>query len=145
LLLVWGLIVLLILLLFFMPKRLSLKENIIMFPIIGYFAWTTHIFVGIMLNFVDFGPTPNVEFTDWALVTFIPALIGILFLNFKTDRYMIYVLTWTFSSFLIELLLDVVGYMKHSEWKIWYSLPVYFISFYSLHWFFKKVIRSSKR
>ncbi|MCM3576383.1 MULTISPECIES: hypothetical protein [Mesobacillus] len=141
-LLVWVLIALLIIFTIFMPKRLTVKENIIMFPIIGYFAWTAHTVFGMMLDFVDFGPTKKVELTDWALVTFIPPLLGILFLNFKTSKYMIYVVIWTISSFLIELLLDIFGYMKHSEWIIWYSIPTYLLAYFSLHWFFQRVIRS---
>lgn len=139
---VWGIIVVLILLITILPKRLSLKEVIIMFPIIGYFAWTAHIVVGIMLDFVDFGPTKNVEFTDWALVTFIPSLMGILFLNFKTNRLIFYIVFWTVVSFLIELFLDVIGYMKHTEWNILYSVPTYLLAYFLLHRFYESIIKN---
>ncbi|MGV2941516.1 hypothetical protein AB5I83_18080 [Mesobacillus sp. LC4] len=139
---VWGMIVVLILLITILPRRLSLKEVIILFPIIGYFAWTAHIVVGIMLDFVDFGPTKKVEFTDWALVTFIPSLMGILFLNFKMNRLIFYIVVWTVISFSIELFLDVIGYMKHTEWSILYSIPTYLLAFYLLHRFYESVIKT---
>lgn len=44
---VWALIILLLVTMIFMPKRLTLKENIIIIPTVGYFAWISHIIIGI--------------------------------------------------------------------------------------------------
>ncbi|MGF3104782.1 hypothetical protein [Rossellomorea sp. DUT-2] len=141
--LVWGLILLLVVALFIMPKRLTVRENLIMFPFVGYFAAVAHVLVGLMLDYVDFGPTKSVEFSDFALVAFAPSLIALLFLNFmKQEKHLLYVIIWTIFSFLIELLLSINGYMKHLEWKIWYSIPVYLLAFFLLQWFFQRIVRN---
>jgi len=143
---VWGIIMIFALVILIMPRRLTFKENIIIFPIVGYFAWISHIIVGVMLDFLDFGPTKKVEFTDWALVSLLPSILAILFLNFKVDnKYLLYVFIWTILSFLIELALSLIGYMKHSGWSIWYSIPVYFLAYVMLHLFFNKVVQRPNR
>jgi hypothetical protein len=48
-------------------------------------------------------------------------------------------------SFLMELLLEKIGYMKHHQMKIWYSIPVYIVAYFALHWFFNMVIKSQNR
>ncbi|MGM0840018.1 MAG: hypothetical protein ACQEWE_04775 [Bacillota bacterium] len=141
--LVWGIILLLVVALFIMPKRLTVRENLIMFPFVGYFAAVAHVLVGLILDYVDFGPTKSVEISDFALVAFAPSLIALLFLNFmKQEKHLLYVIIWTIFSFLIELLLSINGYMKHLEWKIWYSIPVYLLAFFLLQWFFQRIVRN---
>ncbi|PFA63126.1 hypothetical protein CN378_19045 [Bacillus sp. AFS015802] len=143
--LVWALIVILFIVLFFVPKKLSLKENLIMFPFIGYFAAVSHVVVGLMLDYVDFGYYKKVEVTDLFLVMLTPSLIGLLFLNLvKNGKFLRYVIIWTILSFLIESAFSLNGYMKHLEWKLWYSIPVYFMAFFTLHWFFYRVVRKSR-
>ncbi len=125
-----------------MPKTLTIRENIIIVPTVGYFAWISHILIGIKLDFLDFGPTKQVEYTDWALVSLVPSLLAVLYLNFEREnKYLLYIIIWTALSFLLEFILSKVGYMKHDEWKIWYSIPVYFAAYFVLHWFFKKVVK----
>jgi hypothetical protein len=146
LIVVWGLILLLVIALMIVPKRLTVRENLIMFPFVGYFAAVAHVLVGIMLDYVDFGPTKSVEISDFALVAFAPSFIALLYLNMlKPDKPVFYVLIWTLFSFFIELLLSFTGYMKHLEWKIWYSLPVYLVAFLTLHWFFQHVVRNGSK
>jgi hypothetical protein len=125
-----------------MPKRLTIRENILIFTIVGYFAWVAHILFGIKLDLLDFGPTKKVEYTDFALVSLLPSLLSVLYLNYKKeDKYLLYVFLWTVLSFLIEFLFSTAGYMKHTEWKMWYSIPVYFVAYSMLHWFNKHVLR----
>ncbi|MGG1631201.1 hypothetical protein [Rossellomorea sp. NRS-1567] len=144
--LVWGLILLLVVALSMMPKRLTVRENLIMFPFVGYFAAVAHVLVGLLLDYVDIGPTKSVEFSDFALVAFAPSFIALLFLNFmKQDKHLLYVIIWTIFSFLIEVLFSLNGYMKHLEWKIWYSIPVYLVAFFLLHWFFQHVVRNGSQ
>ncbi|WRP07633.1 hypothetical protein U9J35_05545 [Rossellomorea aquimaris] len=144
--LVWGLILFLVVALMFMPKRLTVRENLIMFPFVGYFAAVAHVLVGLLLDYVDFGPTKSVEFSDFALVAFAPSFIALLFLNFmKQDKHVLYVIIWTIFSFLIEVLFSLNGYMKHLEWKIWYSIPVYLVAFFLLNWFFQHVVRKGSQ
>ncbi|MGM0852871.1 MAG: hypothetical protein ACQEWI_09730 [Bacillota bacterium] len=144
--LVWGLILFLVVALMIMPKRLTVRENFIMFPLVGYFAAGAHILVGIMLDFVDVGPTKSVEFSDFVLVAFAPSFIALLFLNFmKPEKPVFYVLVWTIFSFFLEILLSFNDYMKYFEWKIWYSIPVYVVAFFLLHWFFQHVVRNGSQ
>ncbi|MCE4048197.1 CBO0543 family protein [Bacillus sp. Au-Bac7] len=138
----WSTVGLLVIMLFFMPKQLTWRENVIVVPIVSYCAWLAHFFIAVKLDYVDFGPSKEVEFTDFALVSLVPPLLTVLYLNFqKNNHYLLYVIIWTAISFLIEYLLHKAGFMKHFEWKLWHSIPVYFISYLGLYWFYRKVIK----
>ncbi|WP_066248496.1 hypothetical protein [Neobacillus drentensis] len=140
---VWGMIGLLLLATLLMPKRLTWREDIITFLIVGYVAWVSHILIGVIFDWIDFGPTKNVEYTDWALVSLVPSLLAVVYLNFKKEKWsLLYIIIWTVLSFLIEFLLAKIGYMKHHQWKIWYSVPVHFAAYCALNWFFYRVIKS---
>jgi lysylphosphatidylglycerol synthetase-like protein (DUF2156 family) len=141
---VWGLIGLILIVVSFMPKRLTVRDDILVFSIVGYLAWVSHILVGVKWDLLDFGPTKKIEYTDFALVSFVPPLLAILFLNFKKENQsVLYAIIWTVLSIALEFILAMVGYMKHTEWKIWYSIPVYFIAYFGLQMFYKKVIKSN--
>ncbi|MEH6955574.1 hypothetical protein [Neobacillus drentensis] len=101
--------------------------------------------IGVKLDWLDFGPTKKVEYTDWVLVSLVPSLLAVLYLNFKKEKQsLLYSMIWTAISFLMEFLLAKIGYMKHHQWKIWYSIPVYFAAYIALDWFFNKVIKNRK-
>lgn len=140
----WIILAVLIIVLFFMPKRLTLKENILVFASIGYIAWNSHMIIGVMLDLLDFGRSKEVEFIDWLFVTLSPPLIAVLYLNFKkTDRYLLYAIGWTILSFFFEWSLVLSGYMKNVGWKTWYAIPVYLAIYLFLPWFLNTVIRGS--
>lgn len=140
-----GMIGLLLLATLLMPKRLTWREDIITFLIVGYCAWVSHILIGVKLDWLDFGPTKKVEYTDWVLVSLVPSLLAVLYLNFKKEKlHLLYIMIGTALSFLMEFLLAKIGYMKHHQWKIWYSIPVYFAAYIALDWFFNKVIKNRK-
>jgi hypothetical protein len=127
----------------FIPKQVSLRESIVIFPTVGYFAWIAHTLVGLMADLLDFGPTKDIEFADWALITFVPSLMAILYLNLmKTDKALLYALVWTIVSLLIELLLVQVGFMKYKGWNIEYSALFYVIAYLLLlPWYYKATVK----
>ncbi len=59
------------------------KVNIIIIPTVGYFAWISHIIVGLIIDLYDMGPSKKIGMADWALITFVPSFIAVVFLNFK--------------------------------------------------------------
>jgi hypothetical protein len=142
----WVSLAALMLAMLFMPKRLTLRENILVFASVGYLAWSSHLVMGVMINLYDFGRTEKVEFLDWLLITLAPSLITVLYLNLKkTDRYLLYAGTWTIVSFFFEWGLVQAGYMKNAGWKTWYSIPVYLMAYLLLPWFLNAVIRKSNQ
>jgi hypothetical protein len=125
----------LVLVVFFMPKRLTVKENILIFATVGYLAWNANLLAGVLLNLFDLGPTPKVDPSDILLVSFVPSLIAILALNFMTNNIWAYVIGWSAFSLFYEWLTVYVGYMKNLGWKTWYSIPVYIVVFFLLKWY----------
>ena len=137
-----AILVVLIIAIIFMPKRLTLKENIIIVPTVGYFAWISHIIVGLILDLYDMGTTKKIDMSDWTLVTFVPSFMAVVFLNFKkTNKLFVYTLVWTVLSALAEFVLTKSGYMKYHGWSIWYSLPIYYLSFIILTWYYKLIVK----
>ncbi|KYG30346.1 hypothetical protein ACU3L3_12470 [Priestia endophytica] len=86
-LIAWIFVIILILAVLFMPKRLTFRENMIVFFSVGYFAWIAHFSTGLMADLYDLGSTKKVEFDDWLMVTLVPSLISIVYLNFKKRDY----------------------------------------------------------
>lgn len=125
-----------------MPKRLIFRENLIVFFSVGYFAWIAHLSIGLMADFYDLGSTKKVEFDDWLMVTLVPSLISIVYLNFKKRDYsFLYIVTWTILSTLGEFTLVQLEYRRYHEWKLWYSIPVYLLSYLILPWYLNRIIR----
>ncbi|WHY69367.1 hypothetical protein [Neobacillus sp. SuZ13] len=126
-----AILVVLIIAIIFMPKRLTLKENIIIVPTVGYFAWISHIIVGLILDLYDMGTTKKIDMSDWTLVTFVLSFMAVVFLNFKkTNKLFVYTLFWTVLSALAEFVLTKSGYMKYHGWSIFVFtsdlLPIFY-------------------
>lgn len=142
----WITFAVLIIFLFVMPKTLTWRENILVIPLVSYCAWIAHFLVAVKLDFVDFGPTKEVEYSDFFLVTLTPPLLAITYLNYlKNKHYIMYAVIWSVVSFFIEYLLSQSGFMKHHEWKLWYSLPVYLLSYLGLKVVYNKLIKCPSR
>ncbi|WP_134686738.1 hypothetical protein [Brevibacillus migulae] len=139
----WISLVVLVSAILFIPKRLTLKENVLVFLSVGYIVWNGHVVVGIMLDLYDFGPSGKVGFLDWLFVNLAPAITALLYLNLKSDKNLLYALTWAILSFLYEWGLVQSGFMKNHGWKTWYSIPVYVMGYLFLPWFLHNVIRKS--
>ncbi len=74
-------------------KKLTWRENILAIPVVSYCAWIAHFLIAVKLDFVDFGPTKEVEYPDFFLVTLIPPLLAITYLNYlKNNHYMMMLL-----------------------------------------------------
>ncbi|MCM3537931.1 hypothetical protein [Priestia endophytica] len=141
-LIAWIFVIILILAVLFMPKRLTFRENMIVFFSVGYFAWIAHLSTGLMADLYDLGSTKKVEFDDWLMVTLVPSLISIVYLNFKKRDYgFLYIVIWTILSTLGEFTLVQLEYMRYQGWKLWYSIPVYLLAYLILPWYLNSIIR----
>jgi hypothetical protein len=141
-LIAWIFVIILILAVLFMPKRLTFRENMIVFFSVGYFAWIAHFSTGLMADLYDLGSTKKVEFDDWLMVTLVPSLISIVYLNFKKRDYgFLYIVIWTILSTLGEFTLVQLEYMRYQGWKLWYSIPVYLLAYLILPWYLNSIIR----
>ncbi|MGG1220446.1 hypothetical protein ABE236_23660 [Priestia endophytica] len=141
-LIAWVFVIILILAVLFMPKRLTFRENMIVFFSVGYFAWIAHLSTGLMADLYDLGSTKKVEFDDWLMVTLVPSLISIVYLNFKKRDYgFLYIVIWTILSTLGEFTLVQLEYMRYQGWKLWYSIPVYLLAYLILPWYLNSIIR----
>lgn len=133
----YTLIVLFLLIVLFMPKRLTWREMYFSFGIIGLSTWLGDILVGDVFKAFQLGPSSKTYIIDYLFVTIIPPAIGLIYLNFLIyNKSILYKWVWVTLSFLLELGAVLSGYMTNKGWKTWYSIPVFivvFIVFLPLH------------
>lgn len=142
----YTLIALFLLILLFMPKRLTLREIYFSLGILGFGTWLGDVLVGDVFKAFQLGPSSKTYIIDYLFVTIIPPAIGLIYLNFLIhNKSVLYQWLWVVLSFLLEYGAVYFGYMKNIGWKTWYSLPVFilvFIVFLPLH---LKILRPEKQ
>lgn len=141
----YTLIIIFLLIVLFMPKKLTLREMYFSLGILGFGTWLGDILVGDVFKAFQLGPSPNTYIIDYLFVTIIPPAIGLIYLNFLIqNKSILYKWMWVFLSFFLEWGAVLSGYMENKGWKTWYSIPVFilvFIVFLPLH---LKILRPEK-
>lgn len=117
-----------------MPKRrLTWQGVYLTFGVVAAVALSMDvIIVGKYFDVFDLGAQYQEGIGDLASSGTIPASIAVIYLNYyDPKRKWLYVASFTVMSFLFELVLTQVGYMKLKGWQTVYSLPFY-IAIFSL-------------
>lgn len=128
-----------LLILLFMPKRLTLKEMYYSAGIVGFGAWLGNALVGDVFRAFRIGPSANTYVIDYIFISFIPLAIGLIYLNFLTKyKSTLYKWLWVVVAYLLEWGTVASGYMVSKGWKTWYSIPVFILVFvFYLPWHLK--------
>ncbi len=135
----------LLLVLFFMPKKLTLKEIYYSVGILGFGAWLGDALVGDVFKGFQIGPSPNTYLIDYIFVSFVPLALGLIYLNFLTEiKSIAFKWVWAAIAYLLEWGAVASGYMVNKGWKTWYSIPVYVLVFVFLLPWHLKFMRSEK-
>jgi hypothetical protein len=135
-----------LLLLLFMPKKLTLKEMYYSTGVVGFGAWLGDTLVGDVFKAFRIGPSPNTYLIDYIFISFIPLAIGLISLNFLIkNKSALYKWLWVVVAYLLEWGAVASGYMVNKGWKTWYSIPVYiFVFVFFLPWHLK-LMRNEQR
>lgn len=114
-----------------MPKSLKKSEIYFTFGVVGFVALILDVFVlATTLDVFDLGNQHIVGAGDIISYGIISPCMAIIFLNFyKKKNKWIYVSIFTLISFLHEIILVIIGYMKLHGWNSIFSIPAHIISY----------------
>jgi hypothetical protein len=128
---VWTILFLSMLIVIFMPKRnLTWAGLFITILFSGGLTWIGDTIVGSVFDLFTLAKKQTVELTDSLLISFVPAGIASIYVNFyKPKQKWVLAIIFTLLCFFLELGLVKVGYMKNHQWETWYGIFVYFIAF----------------
>jgi hypothetical protein len=124
---------------FVMPKRLTLQETYTTWIIVSLTAIISDIIFGVILDLYDLMKKPGPQFSDTFIEITLPACFGILYLNFMpkgTRKFILYCLSWVVFSVLYEQISRYFGYVTYKGWKVWYSVPYYMFACLFMRWHF---------
>jgi hypothetical protein len=137
----------LLLIIIFMPKKLTWKEIFIIFNIVGYLIFLVDTIAGRYLDIFDIGNPKNEGISELILYAFIPSSLSVIFLNFyNKNKNWILVIFFTLLSLALEYFAEVVGIFKPKKWNILFSIPIYFFAFkIYLPWILNIIRNSSNK
>jgi hypothetical protein len=139
----YTIVAIFLLILLFMPKKLTLREMYLSAGVLGFGAWLGNALVGDVFKAFRIGPSPHTYFIDYIFISFVPLVIGLIFLNFLThNKSTLYKWLWIVLSFLLELGAVKSGYMVSMGWKTWYSIPVFIFVFLAFLPWHLRIMRS---
>jgi hypothetical protein len=133
----YTVIIINLIIIWFMPKRLTQKEIYITWMTITAINLSTDIIFDLYFNlyhFVGGGKVHlSVHIVEWTL----GPSNAIIFLNFMPPIwrvFMFYLITWIAYSLLFEAFSLHFHFLSYTGWKLWYSAPVYLLVFLFLRW-----------
>lgn len=125
-----------ILIIWFMPKRITRKEIYITWGWIAAITVYSDLVFGLILDLYDF-VEPEMNFLDLLLQATLPPSFGIIFINFlprKRRQFIAYLVAVVIISLFYEWLSLLTGYLVYKGWKLWYSAPFYLFGMIYLRW-----------
>ncbi|YCA46528.1 hypothetical protein M1E11_26215 (plasmid) [Bacillus sp. JZ8] len=134
----------LLLIVIFIPKRITWKEIFITFCIIGYIVCIVDLTIAAPFDIFDIGHPKKVGLLEILLYGFIPSCLSVIYLNYyKLDKKWFFVILFVILSLILEWLTVKVGVMKLKYWKTWWSTPVHFVAYaFFLPWLLKFIRRN---
>jgi hypothetical protein len=141
-----------ILIVWFMPKRLTSQEIYSTWIVMALLTRTSDQFLDQVFNLYDQLPQYNVGGTNCiaiVLQNLFPPAAGVMILNFMPKvrfHFIAYTMGVTLFSVVFEWITIQVGYLFYYKWSLWYSALVYFFGTIFLRFhlsFLRKRRRSS--
>lgn len=139
---VWILVLISILLVLIMPKKnLTWVGIFITICVSVGLTWGSDSIAMSVFDLFDLAKKQTIEISDALLISFVPACIATIFVNFyKPQKKWVFTFVFTLLCFVLELGLVKFGYMKNNDWKTWYGIPVYFTVFrFFFPWYLKLI------
>ncbi|WP_026559844.1 hypothetical protein [Bacillus sp. J37] len=131
--------ILLVIIIFIIPKKLSKQELYITFGVIGYVVWMVDMTIAAPFDIFDIGTKRN-GLPELLLYGIIPSCIAIIFLNLylSTSKKKTLTIIFIVLSFILEWLAEITGIMTSKIWHAYYSIPVFtVVFFFALPWHLK--------
>lgn len=131
-----------------MHKRLTLQEYYITWCIVSLHTLFSDLLFADVLDLYDLMKQNGPQFTDLFIQISLPALFGIVYLNFmpsKKRKFIPYLLFWITFSVLYEQLSRYFNYVEYKGWKVFYSVIFYLYACLFMRWHFYFIRRAIKK
>lgn len=125
-----------VLIIWFMPKRLTRQEIYVSWGIAALLNLSTDVIFDLYLRMYDLGP-PGIQMSVHLMELTLGASYGVMFLNYMPEpigRYLWYLVGWVAYSLLFEIVTIKIHFITYHGWKLWYSACVYIVVFLFLRW-----------
>lgn len=135
-LLPYSILVINLLIIWFMPKRLTIKEIYATWFVIALINLSTDVLLSLYFKLYELNG-PGVQLAVHFIELTLGASFGIIYLNFMPFNwrsFTIYTAIWTVFSIIFELVMVKCQFINYMEWKIWYSIPYYIVAFLFMRW-----------
>lgn len=128
---------LLAIIVWFMPKRLSRQEMYSVWIIVSYIEITVDLTLGVVFDLYYFVEGKSISPQAIFLKTIMAPLFGIIFSNFMPrsfKKFIPYALFWAIFSTFFEWLTIKSGYLTYTGWKLWWSGVFYLFAVLFMRW-----------
>ncbi|GBG58390.1 hypothetical protein SPFL3102_02112 [Sporomusaceae bacterium FL31] len=132
-----GSIILLSILVFFMPKRLSKQKLYATFGVLSAISLFTDITIGVVYDLFDYTDSAKVELPEHIIDAILSPLFGLVFANFmprKLKPFILYWLAWLVFSILYEWVAVQVQFLNYKGWSLLHSSIVYVFIYWFIRW-----------
>lgn len=132
----YTILVINLLIIWFMPKRLTIKEIYATWFVIALINLSTDVLLSLYFKLYELNG-PGVQLAVHFIELTLGASFGIIYLNFMPFNwrsFTIYTAIWAVFSIIFELVMVKCQFINYMEWKIWYSIPYYIVAFLFMRW-----------
>jgi hypothetical protein len=134
-----------ILIVWFMPKRLTRQEIYNTWILVAFLARTSDQFLALVFHLYD-QDGPGVTWQVIVIQTLFSGAIGVIVANFIPKNklaFFTYAIGWTLFSVVFEWITIRVGYLTYYNWSLWYSAGLYLLGVIFLRWHLSFLRKSS--
>lgn len=134
-----SIMILLLIFVWFMPKRISLRDMVVIWITASYVEIVVDLYLDKVMKLYHFGASD--ELSVFALTTKLVSapLFAIPFINFmprEFKRFIPYWIAWVVFSTFFEWTTTKFGYLTYTGWELWYSFIFYLFMLPLFRWFF---------
>lgn len=125
-----------VLIVLFMPKRITWREIYITWAVMVALTLLTDLVLGEIYELYDI-TIKGVTFHDLVFETFLPSSFGIIVVNFMPlleSYFVAYLFIGVSIAALFEFEAVHFGLLTYKGWSIWYSVFFYFLGMIFLRW-----------
>ncbi|RSD28780.1 hypothetical protein [Mesobacillus subterraneus] len=125
-----------LLIIWFMPKRLTKKEIYVTWFVIALVNLSTDVLFDLYLKLYELGE-PGVQLSVHIIELTLGASFGIIFLNFMPKQlrpFLIYSAFWMVIIILFELMMVSVKFLNYTGWHLGYSVVFYIGALLFVRW-----------
>lgn len=123
----------------FMPKQMERRDILIIWITVSYIEIVVDLILGHIMGYYYFAGDKKISPEVVATKLIMAPLFGIIILNYmpkKVNRFIPYWFLWATFSTLFEWTTIKFGYLTYKNWELWYSAVFYILIIPVIRWFY---------